>query len=98
MGHPNLCGVVNRWDEMTEAKIMKTIGQYVDAAKKLKLAGFDMCMIHGAHGWLPMQFLSPEINKRTDKFGGSSLSQNRMRFPLMLIDAIREAGRQRPDD
>jgi 2,4-dienoyl-CoA reductase-like NADH-dependent reductase (Old Yellow Enzyme family)/thioredoxin reductase len=75
--------------EMTEAKIMKTIGQYVDVAKKLKLAGFDMCMIHGAHGWLPMQFLSAEVNKRTDKFGGCL--ENRMRFPIMLIDAVREA-------
>jgi 2,4-dienoyl-CoA reductase-like NADH-dependent reductase (Old Yellow Enzyme family)/thioredoxin reductase len=75
--------------EMTEAKIMKTIGQYVDSAKKLKLAGFDMCMIHGAHGWLPMQFLSPEINRRTDKFGGSL--ENRMRFPVMLVNAVREA-------
>jgi len=75
--------------EMTEAKIMKTIGQYADAARKLKLAGFDMCMIHGAHGWLPMQFFSPEVNHRTDKFGGSL--ENRMRFPLMLIDAVREA-------
>jgi 2,4-dienoyl-CoA reductase-like NADH-dependent reductase (Old Yellow Enzyme family)/thioredoxin reductase len=74
---------------MTEEKIMQTIGQYVDAAKKLKQAGFDICMIHGAHGWLPMQFLSAEVNHRTDKFGGSF--ENRMRFPLMLVNAIREA-------
>ena len=74
---------------MTEEKIMQTIGQYVDAAKKLKQAGFDICMIHGAHGWLPMQFLSAEVNHRTDRFGGSF--ENRMRFPLMLVNAIREA-------
>ncbi len=83
--HPN--GAVVR--EMNEEKIMKTIGQYADAAKKLKLTGFDMCMIHGAHGWLPAQFLSPETNKRTDRFGGSL--ENRMRFPVMLVNAVREA-------
>ncbi len=74
---------------MTEEKIMQTIDQYVICAKKLKLAGFDICMIHGAHGWLPMQFLSADVNHRTDKWGGSL--ENRMRFPLMLVDAIREA-------
>jgi len=74
---------------MTEEKIMQTIEQYAAAAAKLRLSGFDMCMIHGAHGWLPMQFLSPRINQRTDKYGGSL--ENRMRFPLMLVDAVREA-------
>ena len=74
---------------MTEEKIMKTIGQYVTGAKKLKQAGFDICMIHGAHGWLPMQFLSADVNRRTDKWGGSL--ENRMRFPVMLVDALREA-------
>jgi 2,4-dienoyl-CoA reductase-like NADH-dependent reductase (Old Yellow Enzyme family)/thioredoxin reductase len=74
---------------MTEEKIMQTIGQYATCAKQLKLAGFDICMVHGAHGWLPMQFLSADVNHRTDKFGGSF--ENRMRFPLMLVDAIREA-------
>jgi len=75
--------------EMDEEKIMKTIGQYVDSAKKLKLTGFDMCQIHGAHGWLPMQFLSAEQNRRSDRFGGSL--ENRMRFPVMLAKAVREA-------
>jgi 2,4-dienoyl-CoA reductase-like NADH-dependent reductase (Old Yellow Enzyme family)/thioredoxin reductase len=74
--------------EMDEAKIMKTIGQYVDSAKKLKLAGFHLCMIHGAHGWLPAQFLSPVTNHRTDRFGGSL--ENRMRFNVMLVNAVRE--------
>jgi 2,4-dienoyl-CoA reductase-like NADH-dependent reductase (Old Yellow Enzyme family)/thioredoxin reductase len=74
---------------MTEEKIQKTLGQYVAGAKKLKLAGFDICMIHGAHGWLPMQFFSKDVNRRTDKWGGSL--ENRLRFPLTLVDAIREA-------
>jgi 2,4-dienoyl-CoA reductase-like NADH-dependent reductase (Old Yellow Enzyme family)/thioredoxin reductase len=74
---------------MTDEKIMQTIGQYATCARQLKVAGFDICMIHGAHGWLPMQFLSADVNRRTDKWGGSF--ENRMRFPLMLVDAIREA-------
>jgi 2,4-dienoyl-CoA reductase-like NADH-dependent reductase (Old Yellow Enzyme family)/thioredoxin reductase len=74
---------------MTEEKIQKTIGQYVAGAKKIRQAGFDICMIHGAHGWLPMQFLSADVNHRTDKYGGSL--ENRMRFPLMLVNALREA-------
>jgi NADPH-dependent 2,4-dienoyl-CoA reductase/sulfur reductase-like enzyme len=68
---------------------MQTIGQFVTCAKQLKVAGFDICMIHGAHGWLPMQFLSADVNHRTDKWGGSLA--NRMRFPVMLVKAIREA-------
>jgi len=75
--------------EMDENKIMNTISQYVECARKLKLTGFDMCMIHGAHGWLPAQFLSSKTNRRTDKFGGSL--ENRMRFPIMLVNAIRDA-------
>jgi len=75
--------------EMDEGKIIKTIQQYVDSAKKLKMVGFDMCQIHGAHGWLPMKFMSPAFNHRTDKWGGSL--ENRMRFPITLVSAIREA-------
>lgn len=88
---PSYCefenGAVMR--EMDEEKIAKTVDQYVESAKKLKSAGFDMVMLHGAHGWLLAQFLDPEVNKRTDRFGGSA--ENRMRFPLMLVDAVREA-------
>jgi len=75
--------------EMDEAKIAKTVKQYADSARRMKVSGFHLCMIHGAHGWLPMQFLSPDINKRTDRFGGSP--ENRMRFPVMLAEAVREA-------
>ena len=75
--------------EMSEEKMMKTISQYADSAKRLKQSGFNMCMIHGAHGWLPMRFLSPDLNHRTDKYGGSL--ENRMRFPVMLVNTVREA-------
>ena len=80
------CGV--EVQEMTEEKIAETVAQYADCAKKLKQAGFDMVTIHGAHGWLPQQFLSPKTNHRKDRFGGSL--ENRMRFPIMIIEAIRE--------
>ena len=48
-----------------------------------------MVMIHGGHGWLLSEFLSPLYNTRTDKYGGSI--ENRARFPLMVIDRIRKA-------
>ncbi|MBW1913052.1 MAG: FAD-dependent oxidoreductase, partial [Deltaproteobacteria bacterium] len=58
------------------------------AAFRLKRAGFDMTMLHGGHGWLLAQFLSPFSNKRTDAYGGSL--ENRARFPLKVIERIRE--------
>lgn len=75
--------------EMDEAKIAQTIRQYTDCAVRMKNSGFDMVTIHAAHGWLPEQFLSQTTNHRTDRFGGSL--ENRMRFPVMLIEALREA-------
>ena len=54
-----------------------------------KIAKFDGLMIHMAHGWLFNQFLSPLTNHRTDEFGGSV--ENRCRFPLMVLKAIRDA-------
>ncbi|MGI5971104.1 MAG: FAD-dependent oxidoreductase [Oscillospiraceae bacterium] len=59
-----------------------------EAALRLKQASFDMCQVHAGHGWLLGQFLSPLTNKRTDRFGGSP--ENRARFPLMVIDRIRQ--------
>jgi len=75
-------------EEMSEALMDEIADAYAAGAAIVKLAGFDMCMIHAAHGWLLAQFLSPLINKRTDKYGGSV--QNRARFPLMVIDRVRE--------
>nr|MCR5538964.1 NAD(P)/FAD-dependent oxidoreductase [Lachnospiraceae bacterium] len=59
------------------------------AAALCKQAGFDMVLVHAAHGWLLSQFMSPGTNKRTDKWGGSR--ENRMRFPLLVVQKIREA-------
>ena len=76
-------------DEMDEAMMNRVADNFAKTAKYLKLVGFDMCMIHGGHGWLLGQFLSPFTNKRTDRYGGSR--ENRARFPIMVIDRIREA-------
>lgn len=76
-------------EEMSEALIDEVADSYGVAAEIVKRAGFDMCMIHAGHGWLLAQFMSPLTNKRKDKYGGSI--ENRMRFPLMAIDRVREA-------
>jgi 2,4-dienoyl-CoA reductase-like NADH-dependent reductase (Old Yellow Enzyme family) len=61
---------------------------FVDAARRAMRLGIDALEVHGAHGYLLHQFLSPIANKRTDQYGGSL--QNRMRYPLEVFDAIRE--------
>lgn len=60
---------------------------FVMAARRAARLGFEGIEIHGAHGYLLHQFLSPIANKRTDEYGGSL--ENRMRFPLEVFDAVR---------
>jgi 2,4-dienoyl-CoA reductase-like NADH-dependent reductase (Old Yellow Enzyme family) len=60
---------------------------FVAAARRADALGLDAIEIHGAHGYLLHQFLSPLANQRTDEYGGSL--ENRMRFPLEVFDAIR---------
>ncbi|MGB9499197.1 MAG: FAD-dependent oxidoreductase [Dissulfuribacterales bacterium] len=74
---------------MTEEDIKEAIQRYVDFALLLKEGGCDGVELHVAHGYLPQQFLSPLYNIRKDKYGGSI--ENRMRFSLELIDAVRTA-------
>jgi 2,4-dienoyl-CoA reductase-like NADH-dependent reductase (Old Yellow Enzyme family) len=62
---------------------------FVAAAKRAERLGLDALELHGAHGYLLHQFLSPIANKRTDQYGGSL--QNRMRYPLEVFDAVRAA-------
>jgi 2,4-dienoyl-CoA reductase-like NADH-dependent reductase (Old Yellow Enzyme family) len=62
---------------------------FVAAARRADVAGFDVVELHGAHGYLLDQFLSPLANKRNDEYGGSI--ENRMRFPLEVVDAVRAA-------
>ncbi|MBX7258374.1 MAG: NADH:flavin oxidoreductase/NADH oxidase family protein [Candidatus Hydrogenedentes bacterium] len=73
---------------MTGAEIEGTIARYARTAGIVKEAGFTGVQVHGAHGYLISQFLSPIANQRTDQWGGSL--ENRMRFLLEVIRAVRE--------
>lgn len=61
---------------------------FVEAAQRAVRLGFDAIELHGAHGYLLHQFLSPLANTRSDEYGGSL--ENRMRFPLEVFDAVRD--------
>ncbi len=73
---------------MTEEEIEDTIDNFAEAALRAKKAGFDGVEIHGAHGYLIQEFISPLTNKREDKWGGSF--ENRCRFAVETIRRIRE--------
>ncbi|WP_055489659.1 NADH:flavin oxidoreductase/NADH oxidase [Streptomyces sp. TP-A0356] len=73
--------------------IQDLVGRFADAARRALAAGFEVVEIHGAHGYLINEFLSPHSNHRTDAYGGSY--ENRTRFPLEVVDAVREVW---PDD
>jgi 2,4-dienoyl-CoA reductase-like NADH-dependent reductase (Old Yellow Enzyme family)/thioredoxin reductase len=75
--------------EMTEEIMELTIKKFADAAALAKRCGFGMVTIHGGHGWLISQFVSPVSNTRTDRYGGSI--ENRCRFPIAICDAVRKA-------
>ena len=75
--------------EMDRSDIKQVIASHVDACRRTLDAGFDICEIHGAHGYIIQQFLSPITNKRTDAYGGDRAG--RMRFALELIEAVRDA-------
>ncbi|HOA94846.1 MAG TPA: NADH:flavin oxidoreductase/NADH oxidase [Quisquiliibacterium sp.] len=72
---------------LTEAEIREVVQRWGDAAARAHRAGFDVVEIHGAHGFLIHQFLSPRANQRTDGYGGSDA--NRMRFALEVADSVR---------
>ncbi|MBR2522586.1 MAG: FAD-dependent oxidoreductase [Coriobacteriales bacterium] len=75
--------------EMSVEFMDRLADSYAAAAMRVKRAGFDMAMLHAAHGWLIGQFFSPHTNKRTDEFGGSV--ENRARFAIMVLERIRKA-------
>lgn len=85
-------GFVDEWGdtilEMSRQDMDEVADGFAEAAEICRDCGFDMVMIHCGHGWLLSQFLSPAYNHRTDEFGGSI--ENRARFPLMVIDRVRE--------
>ena len=74
---------------LTYGEIDEIIGRYSLAAARAAAAGFDAVELHSAHGYLPLAFLSPLTNFRTDAYGGSFA--NRARFALEVISAIRSA-------
>jgi len=75
--------------ELDEAGIGNVIRGFAAAAKRALAAGFDVVEIHGAHGYLLNEFLSPLANERTDSYGGSF--ENRARLMLEVVDAVRAA-------
>lgn len=74
--------------ELTNEDIHRLIHAYGNAAYRAKLAGFDAVEIHGAHGYLILQFLSPHTNQRQDAWGGTP--EKRLTFAIKTIHAIRE--------
>jgi 2,4-dienoyl-CoA reductase-like NADH-dependent reductase (Old Yellow Enzyme family)/thioredoxin reductase len=80
---------------MSVDEIYQLAEKFAEAAWRVQQAGFDAVQLHGAHGYLIAQFMSPYINKRNDRFGGSFI--NRMRFVLEIMDRIqRKCGRDFP--
>ena len=75
--------------EMTEEDRQAVIHAFSQAAVRARKAGFDAVQIHGAHGYLITQFLSPFFNKRKDAYGGAI--ENRVRFPLEIVKGVRKA-------
>ncbi|KGE02614.1 NADH:flavin oxidoreductase [Pseudohaliea rubra] len=78
---------------LSEDEVTQVADAFLDAAKRAEQAGFDGVELHGAHGYLLGQFLSPGINQRSDRYGGSL--ENRARLLLEIIEGIR--ARCRPD-
>jgi len=75
--------------ELTTDDLEHVVGAFRDAARRAAQAGFQLVEIHMAHGYLLHQFLSPLSNRRSDDYGGSL--ENRMRLPLAVARAVREA-------
>lgn len=74
---------------MTQDMIDHVIAAFAAAASRAEAAGLDGVELHGAHGYLIAQFLSPLTNRRTDSYGGPL--ENRLRFPIAVLDAVRAA-------
>ncbi|MCO5575576.1 hypothetical protein L7F22_029378 [Adiantum nelumboides] len=85
--------------EYSEPRALKTeeipfiVNDFRMAARNAIVAGFDGVEIHGAHGYLLDQFMKDGVNDRTDHYGGSL--ENRCRFPLEVVEAVKEIGPER---
>ncbi|MBW2623295.1 MAG: FAD-dependent oxidoreductase [Deltaproteobacteria bacterium] len=86
---PDGQGHLNCPHEMTHEEVKEFVKAFAHAATVAREAGTDGVQIHGAHGYLLTEFMSPSTNKRTDEYGGSL--ENRMRFALEIIEATRSA-------
>jgi 2,4-dienoyl-CoA reductase-like NADH-dependent reductase (Old Yellow Enzyme family) len=75
--------------ELTTPEVEEVIQKFIDAAGRVKTAGYDGVELHGAHGYLIAQFMSRSSNKRTDKYGGDF--KNRMNFPLEIIRGVKKS-------
>ncbi|CAK7082950.1 MAG: NADH oxidase [Enterocloster clostridioformis] len=75
--------------ELTHEMIQEIVLAYGHVAGLAKRAGFELLMIHGGHGWLINQFLSPMFNNRDDEYGGSL--EGRCRFAIEVLKSVREA-------
>jgi 2,4-dienoyl-CoA reductase-like NADH-dependent reductase (Old Yellow Enzyme family) len=78
---------------MTKADIEKTLADFAGATRLADEAGFEMIELHGAHGYLAHQFLTPLANQRTDEYGGGF--ENRTRFTLEMVRAVRKTWPER---
>ena len=74
--------------ELTADQMDQVVADFVTTARNAERAGFDMLEVHMAHGYLLSSFVSPYTNRREDDFGGSL--ENRLRFPLRVLNAVRE--------
>lgn len=74
---------------LSHNEVRDMAGHWGQAAARAEAAGFDVLEIHGAHGYLVHQFLSPVSNQRTDEYGGSEL--NRMRFAVEVAECVRQS-------
>jgi 2,4-dienoyl-CoA reductase-like NADH-dependent reductase (Old Yellow Enzyme family) len=75
---------------LADAEILDLVDAFAAAAARAVKAGFDFIEVHGAHGYLVNSFFSPISNKRSDRWGGPEI-ENRMHFPLQVVEAIRAA-------
>ncbi len=92
IGQPPLCPSDNAETgarAMTRAEVEQARDDFIAAARRAERAGFHGVELHGAHGYLLCQFLSPEINRREDRYGGSL--ENRARILFEIIDGVRSA-------
>ena len=80
---------MRRTREIREPEIERVIEDFGAAACRVSEAGFDAVEVHLGHGYLPSEFLSPRLNRRRDRWGGSL--ENRARFPRAVVRSVREA-------